>query len=385
MNYLDIYPEIKETALYGRYINNQHIEPLLNSLPPNFKVSVIGKSVKQKPIHAVEIGMGKIKILMWSQMHGNESTTTKAVFDLFSFLKSNKEDAKQITEAYTLYIIPILNPDGAEAYTRANANDVDLNRDSLALTQPESQLLRKTFEAFRPDFCYNLHDQRTIFAAGDTKNPATVSFLAPAYNEKREYNANRLKAVRVIVAMNEVLQRYIPNQVGRFDDSFNINCIGDMFQSLGVPTILFEAGHYQEDYQREETRKFVFVALLSSLFFIDKNDLTDAKIHDYLTIPQNNIKFFDIVYRNVNYFVDSLKINTNFAAQYKEVLKNNTIEFESFIVEINEKLNAVGHLAYDGEGGIYTDDSNNIPEIGKKADFYLNNNIIFTNGVRKLT
>lgn len=385
MNYLDIYPEIKETALYGRYINNQHIEPLLNSLPPNFKVSAIGKSVKQKPIHAVEVGTGKIKILMWSQMHGNESTTTKAVFDLFSFLKSNKEDAKQITEAYTLYIIPILNPDGAEAYTRTNANDVDLNRDSLALTQPESLLLRKTFEAFQPDFCYNLHDQRTIFAAGDTKNPATVSFLAPAYNEKREYNATRLKAVRVIVEMNEVLQKYIPNQVGRFDDSFNINCIGDMFQSLGVPTILFEAGHYQDDYQREETRKFVFIALLSSLFFIDKNDLEEAKIHDYLTIPQNNIKFFDIVYRNVNYFVDSLKINTNFAAQYKEVLKNNTIEYESFIVEVNEKLDAVGHLEYDGEGGIYTDDSNNIPEIGKKAEFYLNNNIIFTNGVRKLT
>lgn len=385
MNYLDIYPEIKETALYGRYINNQHIEPLLNSLPPNFKVSVIGKSVKQKPIYAVEVGTGKIKILMWSQMHGNESTTTKAVFDLFSFLKSNKEDAKQITEAYTLYIIPILNPDGAEAYTRTNANDVDLNRDSLALTQPESLLLRKTFEAFQPDFCYNLHDQRTIFAAGDTKNPATVSFLAPAYNEKREYNATRLKAVRVIVEMNKALQKYIPNQVGRFDDSFNINCIGDMFQSLGVPTILFEAGHYQDDYQREETRKFVFIALLSSLFFIDKNDLEDAKIHDYLTIPQNNIKFFDIVYRNVNYFVDSLKINANFAAQYKEVLKNNTIEFESFIVEVNEELNSVGHLEYDGEGGIYTDDSNNIPEIGKKAEFYLNNNIIFTNGVRKLT
>ena len=28
---------------------------------------------------------------------------------------------------------------------------------------------------------------------------------------------------------------------------FNINCV-DKFQSLGVPTLLFEAGHYGNDY-----------------------------------------------------------------------------------------------------------------------------------------
>ena len=71
--------------------------------------------------------------------------------------------------------------------------------------------------------------------------------------------------------MNNELQKYIPNQVGRFDDSFNINCIGDMFQSLNVPTILFEAGHYQGDYEREETRKYIFVALMSSFQFIYNN------------------------------------------------------------------------------------------------------------------
>ena len=198
---------------------------------------------------------------MWSQMHGNESTTTKALFDLFLFLNGDSNEANQIRKDFTLLIIPILNPDGAEAYTRVNANEIDLNRDSVDLSQPESKLLRKTFEEFEPDFCYNLHDQRTIFAAGDKNYPATISFLAPSYNNEKEYNKNRLKAVNVIAEMNEELQKYIPNQVGRFDDSFNINCIGDMFQSLGVPTILFEAGHYQDDYEREETRKFIFISI----------------------------------------------------------------------------------------------------------------------------
>jgi hypothetical protein len=47
-----------------------------------------------------------------------------------------------------------------------------------------------------------------------------------------------------------VLQRYIPGQIGRFDDSFNLNC-GDTFQAMGVPTLLFEAGHFEGDYQRK--------------------------------------------------------------------------------------------------------------------------------------
>ena len=33
---------------------------------------------------------------------------------------------------------------------------------------------------FNPKFCFNLHDQRTIFGVEGTKNPATISFLAPS-------------------------------------------------------------------------------------------------------------------------------------------------------------------------------------------------------------
>ena len=143
----------------------------------------IGNSVKGKPIYAVTIGKGQKKILMWSQMHGNESTTTKALFDVLNTLTSNNPIVKHIINACTLYVIPILNPDGAEAYTRVNANAMDLNRDAQDLSQPESKVLRQAFMSFKPHFCYNLHGQRTIFSAGNTNNPATVSFLSPAQDE----------------------------------------------------------------------------------------------------------------------------------------------------------------------------------------------------------
>ena len=243
MNYIELHKEYKANSLFGRYITLKDIEPLLSKFP----TEIIGKSVLGKPIYKYSIGTGKTKIFMWSQMHGNESTTTKALFDFFNVINSQEEIGVKLLQEFTFCFLPMVNPDGAELYTRENANKVDLNRDSVDLSQPESQLLRKTFEDFKPDFCYNLHDQRTIFGAGTSGNVATVSFLAPSFNENRDINDVRIKAMNVIVAMNNELQKYIPNQVGRFDDGFNLNCIGDMFTFLNVPTILFEAGHYQDD------------------------------------------------------------------------------------------------------------------------------------------
>ena len=55
----------------------------------------------------------------------------------------------------------MLNPDGADAYTRVNANLVDLNRDAQNLSQPESKILRNAFNKIKPDFI--LHYASEIF------------------------------------------------------------------------------------------------------------------------------------------------------------------------------------------------------------------------------
>ena len=114
-------------------------------------------------------------------------------------------------------------------YTRENANKVDLNRDAFDATQPEMQLLKQVYSDFKPDYCYNLHDQRTIFGTEGFNLPATVSFYRLLLMKVGLFNEVRLKAIRIINKMNKTLQSYIPNQVGRFDDSYNINCTGDFF------------------------------------------------------------------------------------------------------------------------------------------------------------
>ncbi|MBK0368500.1 M14 family metallopeptidase [Flavobacterium agrisoli] len=378
-----LFKENKEQKLFGRYITLAEVEPLLLQLNTNNQLKKVGESVLGKPIYSYTIGRGKTKIYLWSQMHGNEGTTTKALFDFFNVLHSKSEFANALLEKFTFCALPLLNPDGAEAYTRVNANEVDLNRDSQNLTQPESRILRAVFEDFKPDYCFNLHDQRTIFGAGTAGKPATTSFLAPSFNEERDINESRLKAIEVIVAINDVLQKFIPGQVGRFDDSFNINCIGDTFQNLNVPTILFEAGHYTDDYLREETRKFIFFALIASFSYLNENDLVSDAIDKYLNISQNNVVFYDFIFKNIKINYDGIEIITNFAAQYKEELIDNQIVFNAYFSQIGNLENKFGHFEYDGKGAKYSDDFGDFPRIDEMANFKLNDTIIFVNGLIK--
>ena len=389
MNYEILHAQNKQELLHGRYITLAQIEPLLFDLNKKNQLEKIGFSVLQKPIYKYQIGTGTTKILIWSQMHGNESTTTKALFDFMKLLNNETDFAKKILSEFRFCIIPMLNPDGAFSYTRENANKVDLNRDFQNFSQPESILLEKVFHDFKPDLCYNLHDQRTIFGAGNTNNPATVSFLSPSYNENRDYNTIRVNAIRVILNMNLVLQKYIPNQIGRFDDSFNNNCVGDHFQSLGTTTILFEAGHYPNDYEREITRKYIFIAFVSSLTNVNENDVVSKVIKEYLNIPQNKVIFYDFVYKNVKINYESTKKSINFAAQYKEELKDGKISFNSYVAKIDNLEGYYGHFELDCEDLEYIDFDNNCPNLNDKANFKIGNKYEVVNGnviaLQKLT
>lgn len=376
MEYQALYNQYREASVYGRYVALEHIEQFLFQ----YNATIIGTSVLGKPIHKLQFGTGKIRILMWSQMHGNESTTTKSVLDFINFLHSKSEISTNLLNTFTFCLLPMLNPDGAKLYTRENANGIDLNRDANDLSQPESVILRKTFDSFQPNFCFNLHDQRSIYGVGNLGTPATVSFLAPAYNENRDVNKVRADAMGVIVAMNAALQKFIPNQVGRFDDTFNLNCVGDTFQSLNVPTVLFEAGHFANDYDREITRKYIFIALLSGISHIYENDIVLNEIDNYLNIPQNNIVFYDFVYKNVKINYDSKEKIINLAAQYDEVLIADQIIFEAHIVQIDNLENYSGHVIVDAQCKAYNCQSKYFPVINEIATFNLGDDIKIVNG-----
>lgn len=334
-----------ENKLFGRYITNKHIEPLFSQLKTNVDVVKVGLSVEKKTIYTLTFGSGKKRILVWSQMHGNESTTTKALFDFFKSLNSNEDFIQRLLVECTFCVIPILNPDGAERYTRFNANKVDLNRDAQKLSQPESKVLRSVYDGFKPDYCFNLHGQRTIFSAGYSSNSSVMSFLSPAENIQRAVTKTRKIAMEIILAVNSAIKDELPNQVSRYDDGFNSDCVGDSFQMLGTPTILFEAGHFPGDYQREITRKHVFKALIAAFDAIVQNDFDGSSYQEYVKLPENQKLFFDIIIRNV---VDETNTTVDVAIQYEEQLDSGKVKFTPIVAKVGDLSEFFGHKEIDG-------------------------------------
>lgn len=328
-----IYPNSKEDLLFGRWITCGHIQKVFPKYNSSKDISYveIGRSEENRPIFQFTLGNGPVKVLIWSQMHGNESTGTKAVFDFLNYINSTDDHIKQeIMRACTFQIIPVLNPDGAEYYTRVNAHKVDLNRDAVDRKAKESQLLRQHLEDFNPDFCFNLHDQRTIFGVEGTQNPATISFLAPSEEVTRKLTPGRKKTMNVIVAMNQLLQQIIPGHVGRYTDEFYPTATGDNFQKLGYSTILIESGHFPEDYDREECRKFTFVALLKGIYHIaTSKNFEDYE--DYFTIPDNSKNFRDLLHK----YADKQDV----AFQYEESLKDGNVIFSP--KKLNEDISGL--------------------------------------------
>lgn len=359
-----------EKKISGRYITNTDVTPLLEQLPKHlFKVDVIGDSVLGDSIYKVLVGNGDKKVFMWSQMHGNESTTTKALFDLFNLLASDSPIAKTVIDSCTICVVPLLNPDGAKAYTRINANAIDLNRDAKDLSQPESILLRTLFNEFNPNYCFNLHGQRTIFGVGDMDVSASVSFLAPSQDKECSVTDNRKVAMSIIAAMNSDLQQDIPNGVGLYDDAFNDNCVGDTFQSLNVPTILFEAGHYPGDYNREETRFLIFKSLLTALRVISEEQIDVVDYSDYFKIPNNKKSFFDIIVKNVCLEKEGSVLDLAF--QYKEVINGSKVDFIPVLSKIDGLENYRAHKTIEGQGLVVSSIENDGLEQEKPYSFIM--------------
>ena len=97
---------------------------------------LLAHSVEGRAIRGVELGDGPRWIAVIGGIHqGNEANTTVLVNLLLDHFREN---LAEIPDGVGLAFIPDLNPDGAAAGTRTNANGVDLNRNWGAGWQPDS-------------------------------------------------------------------------------------------------------------------------------------------------------------------------------------------------------------------------------------------------------
>lgn len=352
---MEQYEDFKEQGLNQRRINRSDIAPLLQNFRniPGVEVNKVGTSIEGRDLSLVSIGTGETSVFLWSQMHGDESTATMAIFDILNFLTdaSFKAEKEKLLQNVRLHFLPMLNPDGAEDFQRRNALGIDVNRDALRLQSPEGKTLKKVRDSLDPDFGFNLHDQSKYYNATGTPAQATISFLAPAYDFEKSINDVRGNAMKVIVEMNKALQKEAPGHVARYNDDFEPRAFGDNIQKWGTSTILIESGGFPLDPEKQEIRRLNVLAILTALFSISDKDYQAADINEYEKIPENDSKLFDLKLTGLEYELLGKNYILDLGINHNEVpIKEGEFYYHSRIADQGDLSTNYGYKNLDVSG-----------------------------------
>jgi hypothetical protein len=145
---------------------------------PRAGIATIGQSVQGRDLHLVRIAHrrgvprqaaveGRVALFICSQ-HGDEPTGRETCLQWLRDLAFTQDPSLlRLLRSWTILFLPNANPDGAEAGTRTNAQDVDVNRDHLNLRTPEAQTMARVIRAWRPDVVLDLHEFYGANPGGD--------------------------------------------------------------------------------------------------------------------------------------------------------------------------------------------------------------------------
>lgn len=307
------YEKYKDDKITKRRFTHSELLEIIKQNEHNekFEIKDIGYSVEKRIIKLIKLGKGKTSVLLWSQMHGNESTATMAIADIINFFNIDddfNDFRNSILENLTLYFVPMLNPDGAELFIRENSLGIDLNRDALRLQSPESKILKNLHDQIKPDFAFNLHDQNPLYSVGKSNKTATISLLAPPFNDKNEINEVRKNTMLICTDIFNEISNFIPGYIGRYNDEFEPRAFGDNFVRWGTSSVLIESGGLLNDPEKQFIRKLNFTAILTGFESIISKNYLKNDLSDYYKIPENEKCLFDLLIRNVTI----IKNNENF-------------------------------------------------------------------------
>ena len=262
-----------------------------------FTLEEAGRSLEGRSIPLLMCGKGPTRILFWSQMHGDESTATLALMDIFYFLSTNR-GFDDLLARTLLFFIPMLNPDGAERMQRHSATGIDMNRDARRLSTPEAGILRRVHRRLKPEFGFNLHDQE-LSSVGATPAVTAIALLAPAAHEKRNISPARTRAKRVAALIARSLFPFAAGHVATYDDSYEPRAFGDNMQAWGTSTVLIESGHWPNDPEKKFIRRLNYVALLTAIHGIATKSYRKVRMEYYTGLKKNGKRIYDIIAHGV--------------------------------------------------------------------------------------
>ena len=100
-----------------------------------------------------------MRLLVLCRQHGDEPASTEALLRLIHGVAAGGDPALRSALTHvTLYVIPMVNPDGAGAGTRRNSAGADLNRDWGVFQQPETRAVAAAVKLIHPALIVDAHN-----------------------------------------------------------------------------------------------------------------------------------------------------------------------------------------------------------------------------------
>ena len=198
------------------------------------------------------------RILILCRQHGDEPASTEALLRLVHSVATGGDPTLRAELAHvTLYVVPMVNPDGAGANTRRNANGADLNRDWGRFTQPETWKVAAAVKQISPALIVDAHN----------------------WDGSDEYNADCLEVPREMETVSgraaHTWQRQAISDLAASGYAVHPTAWGDgadphlahrWFTHEAIPSVLVET-HYGSPTDRAdfERREGLYTALVHSL------------------------------------------------------------------------------------------------------------------------
>lgn len=142
---------------------------------------VLGESVQGRLISCSILGQGDETVFIFAAIHGDEPAGTPLVHQLASYLETRPD----LVRDRRIILMAVANPDGLAANSRSNSRNVDLNRNfpagnfragrsngSTALSEPESEILCRLLDKYRPDRIVSIHQPNSLKPCIDYDGPS---------------------------------------------------------------------------------------------------------------------------------------------------------------------------------------------------------------------
>jgi murein tripeptide amidase MpaA len=203
---------------------------------PFVSLDTIGYSRQGRPLQLLKIGANDDQRMLFilSRQHPPEVTGYLAMQAFVETLCSTSELAEDFRKEYSVYVLPMANPDGVDnGHWRHNAGGVDLNRDWADFNQPETRAIRdfmkeKVAESggkfyFAMDFHSTYED---IYYTEDPVAEGNMPGLIP----------------KLITESGAAFDNYEPNIKSGLDSDARVSSTSYFFYEFGAESFTYEIG-----------------------------------------------------------------------------------------------------------------------------------------------